>query len=252
MRASGDGISSASRKRGRRMDMDERSPISLKSLREQVYEYLRESMNRGDLMPGSFMNLGEISARLGISKTPLRDALLQLETEGFVRILPRRGCVVQTVNLEDIRDIYQIIGALEASVVLEVGHRLQTSVDAMRRMVAEMRSCLAKDDFNGFYDANLRFHNAYLLLSSNEPLKRVVQLQKQRLYDFPRRQTCVKEWEVASTEEHSTFVDRVADGRLAEAAAFMRDVHWSFALQEKFIAQYYADALRSQARESGV
>ena len=58
--------------------MDEKSPISLKSLREQVYDYLREAMNTGDLVPGSFMNLGEISARLGISKTPLRDALLQL------------------------------------------------------------------------------------------------------------------------------------------------------------------------------
>ncbi len=241
----------SNRKAGLR-DMDEKSPISLKSLREQVYDYLRESMNTGDLVPGSFMNLGEISTRLGISKTPLRDALLQLETEGFVRILPRRGCVVQTVTLEDIRDMYQIIGALEASVVLEVGRRLQGSVESMRRLVEEMRACLARDDFNGFYDANLRFHNAYLLLSANEPLKRVVQLQKQRLYDFPRRQTFVKEWEVASTGEHDAFVKLVAEGRLEEAAAFVRDVHWSFALQEKFISQYYADALRAQAREGHV
>ena len=228
--------------------MDEKSPISLKSLREQVYDYLREAMNTGDLVPGSFMNLGEISARLGISKTPLRDALLQLETEGFIRILPRRGCMVQTVTMEDIRDMYQIIGALEASVVLEVGRRLQASVESMRKLVKEMRFCLGEDDFNGFYEANLRFHNSYLLLSANEPLKRVVQLQKQRLYDFPRRQTFVKEWEVASTGEHDTFVDLVAEGRLEAAASFVRDVHWSFALQERFIAQYYTDAIR-HARE---
>lgn len=232
--------------------MDEKSPLSLKSLREQVYDYLRESMNTGELAPGSFMNLGEISARLGISKTPLRDALLQLETEGFVRILPRRGCVVQTVTIEDVRDIYQIIGALEASVVLEVGGRLGAQVPLMRTLVEDMEQCLRKDDFNGFYDSNLRLHNAYLDLSANESLKRVVRLQKQRLYDFPRRQTFVKEWEMASTTEHGTFVELVAQGRIDEASAFVRDVHWSFSLQEQYVAQYYQDAAKTMERAGGV
>ncbi|MGB5881972.1 MAG: GntR family transcriptional regulator, partial [Thermoanaerobaculia bacterium] len=60
--------------------------LNLKSLREQVYDYLREAMNRGDLAPGATLDLNAISRRLGVSRTPLRDALLQLETEGFVTI----------------------------------------------------------------------------------------------------------------------------------------------------------------------
>ena len=91
--------------------------LTLKTLREQVYDYLRESLNRGDLVPGATVDLAKLSGKLGVSKTPLRFALFQLENEGFVTILPRRGCVVNVLTLGEIRGIYQIIGSLESSVV---------------------------------------------------------------------------------------------------------------------------------------
>lgn len=65
--------------------------IYVKSLREQVYEFLRKELTEGKLIPGSSVNLTEISEQLGISKTPLRDALIQLEAEGFVTIAPGAG-----------------------------------------------------------------------------------------------------------------------------------------------------------------
>ena len=65
--------------------------LQTRSLREQVYEFLRAEMNRGGLEIGTFLDLGALAEHLGISRTPLRDALLQLEVEGFVEILPRRG-----------------------------------------------------------------------------------------------------------------------------------------------------------------
>jgi DNA-binding GntR family transcriptional regulator len=67
--------------------------INAKSLREQVYDYIREELSRGKLTPGMAINLNEISQELGISKTPLRDALLQLDTEGFVTISPAAACL---------------------------------------------------------------------------------------------------------------------------------------------------------------
>ena len=63
-------------------------------MREQVYEYLRDEISNRKLLPGATININEISRQLGISKTPLRDAIIQLETEGFVTILPRRGVTV--------------------------------------------------------------------------------------------------------------------------------------------------------------
>jgi DNA-binding GntR family transcriptional regulator len=69
------------------------------SLREQVYHFFRQQMQSGMLAPGASINLNEISKKLAISKTPLRDALIQLETEGFVTILPRRGIIVNKLPL---------------------------------------------------------------------------------------------------------------------------------------------------------
>ena len=106
--------------------------VLLKTLREQVYDYLREALNRGDLAPGVAINLAEISEKLGVSKTPLRFALIQLENEGFVTIIPRRGCVVNILTLAEIRYIYQIIGALESSVILAEFRRITPKVT--RRM----------------------------------------------------------------------------------------------------------------------
>ena len=94
--------------------------IDLRSLREQVYEYLQIEIQEGRLIPGSYIKLNEISKRLGISKTPLRDAIIQMECEGFVSILPRKGVLLKRLTLDEIRDILQILGALEGSVLRSV------------------------------------------------------------------------------------------------------------------------------------
>jgi len=94
--------------------MDARPLLNIKSLKEQVYEYLREQMRRGDLKPGSVIEMEETSKKLGVSKTPLRDALLQLEMEDFVTILPRRKVVVNVLTLQDIRNYYEVMGRWRA------------------------------------------------------------------------------------------------------------------------------------------
>ena len=76
---------------------------------------------------------------------------------------------------------------------------------------------------------------------------------KHRLYDFPRRTLLIKEWELASTEEHAAFVDLLEHGDARGAADYLRDVHWSFTVQERFVRQYYfagRDAARAAPSES--
>jgi DNA-binding GntR family transcriptional regulator len=226
--------------------MVKKKQIHLKTLREQVYDYLRMALNRGDLVPGVSINLNEISDNLGISKTPLRFALLQLESEGFVTILPRRGCVVKVLTLEEIRNIYQIIGALESSVILSQFSRIKPNVtEKMRQLNQRARAALEEDDFGRYYENNLKLHNCYLHLSSNELLVRFVSTLKNRLYDFPRRKWHIKEWEVNSTGEHAEFVRLLEQREEKKAADFIRDVHWSYEVQEKFIRQYYVEALET-------
>jgi DNA-binding GntR family transcriptional regulator len=229
--------------------MEGRGVLYLKSLREQVYDYLREAINRGELEPGSFIDQNRLSAELGTSRTPLRDALIQLETEGFVTILPRRGVQVNRLTLDDIRHLYEIIGALEGVALMSGFDRITSAHTAgMGSLNERMRAAVAGGDFNTYYDLNLAFHDVFLGLSDNQGLVRTVEVSKQRLYDFPRERDFVREWELKSTDEHAELVRLIDSGQARAAADFLRDVHWSFEVQWPYIAQYYhADADEGQA-----
>lgn len=214
--------------------------IELRSLRLQVYEHLKELMNEGRLRPGSFLDLRSLEEDLGISRTPLRDALLRLESEGFVEILPRRGVQIAELTLERIRDIYQIIGALEASVLrslpIAVADALPPEMSALNQ---DMIDALAAFDYDRFYERNAAFHDCFLELSANSELVDRVHILKQRLYDFPKHHEVIPEWEERSTLEHESIVELLAAGKPGAAADFIRDVHWSFVVQSPFIRRYY-------------
>jgi DNA-binding GntR family transcriptional regulator len=214
--------------------------LKMQLLKEQVYDYLREKMRTGEISPGSEINLDETSRKLGVSRTPLRDALLELEMEGFVTIYPRRGVVVNRLSLRDIRNFYEIIGALESSALLSAFHNLgDREVRGMERLIERMTKALEAGDFDRYYRHNLDFHETYLDLCGNENLVGVVRTLKKRLYDFPRQRGFIKEWEEASIGEHRELLHLIAAGLAAEAAAYVRDVHWSFPVQERYIRLYY-------------
>jgi len=218
----------------------EATPLQTRSLREQVYDFLRAEMARGGLQPGGFLDLNELAARLGISRTPLREALLHLESQGFVTVLPRRGFRLNALTLDDIRHFYEIIGALEAAALRSVGSSLGPADFArMRALDAAMADAVAARDFDRYYEANLAFHDVYLRRSDNARLVSHVHLLKQRLYDWPRRETMVQAWEQHSVVEHEAFLGLLERGAVEEAAAHLQNVHWSFAVQERFIQAYY-------------
>jgi len=214
--------------------------IQIQSLREQVYRYFRDEMQAGHLAPGAAINLNTMSRELGVSKTPLRDALIQLETEGFVTILPRRGVMVRPLSLEEIRDCYGIIGALEASVVQDIFDAIDSdAVRRLKRFNEDQRNAFADGDYNMYYQRNLDFHQIFLALSPNTTLLKIIAPMKQRLYDFPR-QIYVADWEMRNMDEHDQFVAMIESGDAGGAARLMREIHWSYSAQEPYILKFYA------------
>ena len=224
----------------------------LRSLREEVYERLRSLMNRGRLRPGKYLDLNALARQIGISRTPLRDALLRLECEGFVEIHGRRGVRVAPLTLDRIRHIYEILAALESTALRDVADRITlATVVRMKELNREMVRALDGSDFARFYDANLTFHDTYLNLSDNTEMVRQIHLLKQRLYDFPRLKGFVPEWERASVEEHQALIRLLEQGNVAAAADLLRDVHWSFSYQEAFVRRYYAAQTGAAAADDG-
>ena len=215
--------------------------LNLKSLKAQVYDYLRQQFQQHRLQPGEVINMEATAKKLGISKTPLRDALIQLEMEGFVTISPRRGIFVNALPLDEIREFYQVIGALESSALQEAFPRLGAAgIKKMDQLNRQMQKAIDHDDFDIFYQKNLLFHDSFIDLCGNKTLIRIVGNLKKRLYDFPQQRLWIKEWEQSSIREHQEIVDFLAAGDPHSAALYLRDVHWSFTVQEKYIRKYYA------------
>ena len=222
------------------MDMAEKGILNIKSLKEQVYEYLRGQLGKGEILPGSSINMDETCHKLGVSRTPLRDALLQLEMEGFVSILPRRGVIVNHLTLQDIKNYYEIIGALESAALMADFERVkETQIQKMYALNAEMKQAIDQDDFNQYYQKNLLFHDVFLNRCENKNLVKIVNTLKRRLYDFPRQEGFVKQWEVTSIDEHQELVRLIEEGKKEQASNYIRDVHWSYDVQEKFLKKYY-------------
>jgi DNA-binding GntR family transcriptional regulator len=220
---------------------DAKGTLNLKSLKEQVYDYLRQQFQKHKLQPGAVINMDATAKKLGVSKTPLRDALIQLEMEGFVTISPRRGIFVNALPLEEIREFYQVIGALESAALQQAFPRLGApGVKKMDMLNRQMQKAIDAEEFDLFYQKNLLFHECFIELCGNRNLERIVGNLKKRLYDFPQKRQWIKEWEQASIGEHQEIVDFLAAGDAQSAALLLRDVHWSFAVQEKFIRKYYA------------
>jgi DNA-binding GntR family transcriptional regulator len=213
--------------------------VNTTPLREQVYTYLRKQMNLGALIPGSTINLGEIAKQLGISKTPLRDALIHLEIEGFVTILPRRGVRVNLLELRDVKNAYEAMGIIETSIVLYCFKSISRShIAQLEELNQKMVADIKKNDFTRLFDLNLQFHDVYLNVSDNDYLKKFIIPIKQRLYDFPRK-NYIKEWEMRNCEEHQLFIDHLKSGSSEDAANILKNVHWSFDFQKDFIKKFY-------------
>ncbi len=81
-----------------------------KTLREKIVEVLRDAIIRQKIRPGERITELEVAERFGISRTPIREAFRQLESEGFLTIVPRKGAVVSDIKEQDIRDFYEIKG----------------------------------------------------------------------------------------------------------------------------------------------
>ncbi len=194
-------------------------------LRTQVYEYLRQELKAESLKPGMFVSMKQIMETLDIGRTPLRDALLQLQNEGFVTFLPQRGIRINELTQQDIEDNYEMLGALDSRILLSVFDRIgPPEIETMKRLNQELGANLAGKKFALYWDLNTAFHHIYLDLSSNAPILKQLNIIRQRLFEFGKKDWSLK-MKKMNYSEHLTIIELIKKGHAVEAADFMRDVH---------------------------
>ena len=201
-------------------------------LRTQVYDYLHKQLADGALKPGDLISCNKIAATLGVGRTPLRDALLQLQAEGFVIFYPQRGVLVREFNLAELLKLYEVCGALDAQVLSSVFDRMgEAELAEMRRCQVSMRSCLESGDFKLFVGQNIKLHTVYLDLCTNDVLVAMLTNVRRRMFEFSwdnwRREWGTK-WRRQNCSEHEELIGLIESGKRREAADFLKDVHWSY------------------------
>jgi DNA-binding GntR family transcriptional regulator len=146
------------------------SEIKPINLREQVVEQVKTAIIEGRLKPGDHMVEATLTKQLGVSRTPLREALILLEREGLVESFPNRGTFVRTFDLSDVNTIFSMRIALEnfaADLIIKILDK--TDFDKLEGLIEEQRRYIRSKDFKHVRTTDMSFHR-YLIERSEHPL----------------------------------------------------------------------------------
>lgn len=144
-----------------------------KTLKEQIVDSIKEAIAVGELKPGEKICETKLAEELGISRTPLREAIQILESEGFLRVMPRRGAVVSEYSKKDIKDIYEIKAALEGLAArLATKNMSDAAIDKLEEINDQLKSMTLSNEksVGRFFKIHNQFHDVFLKASDNERL----------------------------------------------------------------------------------
>ena len=142
-------------------------------LSEEVADYVRTRIMSGEVRPGDFIRLDETAATLGVSVTPVREALLTLRGEGLVDLVPRRGYLVSPMSRQDVEDIFWLQAELSKRIVDRAITRFDAAaLDNHSRLVEDFEAAVAAGDADGVVSAQYAIHRSINRASRSDKLSR--------------------------------------------------------------------------------
>jgi DNA-binding GntR family transcriptional regulator len=191
------------------------------SLVDGAYDALKEAIRNNVFAPGYQGSEGEIASRLGMSRTPVHEAVIRLQEEGLVRVLPRRGVVVCAISPDDMREIYGVIIALESAsselLAEKPGDERGPIADELDGLNARMRSALAADDLDDWAKADERFHQLLVERSGNGRLARMFGTIMDQSHRARMLTLRLRPKPTSSVREHRAIVDAIRRGEARKA-----------------------------------
>ncbi len=199
-------------------------------LRDEIRDELMDRIITGRIASGTSIRVTDLAADLDVSPTPAREALTQLEREGFVYTEPNRGFFVKPLNQHEAREIYEVLSELERMAVrvqgtISVEHHRDLS--KLNREISKHRS-----DPKGLVLADNRWHRKLIDACGNTTLSEVIEQLRQRntRYGYAWMQVSGKAGD--SRKDHSKIADLLRDGAVEDAATLIKE-HWH--RSQKFI-----------------
>lgn len=191
----------------------------------QAYQTLKGLLMDNALKPSASYLETELADMLGMSRTPVREAVLQLESEGFLSIRPRHGITILPISIEDMREIYELLTELEPYAAERLARRGLS--DAGRELlmshVSAMEAALEADDLVAWADADEAFHMDLVRLAGNQRLSRMVATFWDQVHRARMATLTLRPRPVRSNEDHRQLVDYLAAGDWQAASKLHRD-----------------------------
>ena len=203
--------------------------LTPKALYEQVAEQLRQRIFQRELEPGSWIDELKIAEQMGISRTPLREAIKVLAAEGLVTMKVRRGAYVTEMSDKDLRDVYHLLALLESDAAAVVAERATVQqLQALQTLHEELeRSVHDRDQFFFF---NERFHMQLLALADNRWRDQLV-ADLRKVMKLNRHNSLLKQGRIAeSLQEHRTIMQAL-HARQPETARQALQAHFAHGLE---------------------
>lgn len=204
-------------------------PLAPRALYQEVAERLRQQIFGRELEPGSWIDELKLCAELGISRTPMREALKVLAVEGLVTMKVRRGAYVTEMSERDVREAYQLLALLESDAAARVAETAsEAELTELQALHEELEHSIGQRD--AFFSANERFHLRILEIEGNRWRQQMVN-DLRRVMKLNRHHSLFKQGRLAeSLAEHRELMAALARRDVAASARLVRQ-HFDNGLQ---------------------
>ncbi|MEX0277878.1 MAG: GntR family transcriptional regulator [Ruegeria sp.] len=194
---------------------------------------LRQMILSGELAAGTDHLESELAATLGMSRTPVREAALMLESKGLLEMRPRKGVRILPVSSEDMREIYDILTELEslaAQRAAEAGYSKE-DLAVLAASIAQMDKAIKTEDLEAWAEADELFHQELVRLGGNKRIEAIVAMMSDQVRRARATTLFIRPLPVKSNEDHRAVFQAICEGRPDEA----HDRHREHRLQAKAI-----------------
>ena len=187
--------------------------ISTQPLGEIIHGYLKKMIMRGDIPDNQRLSEGELVKMMGVSRTPIRQALERLEQQGFIRKLSYGGYEIKRLTRKDIEEIYGIRSVLESYAASLATKRItQATLRKLEQIIQRSRTALDNDDLSAFVELNTKFHDSLYQASGSEQLYLMIQNLGDYLHRYRKVILFLKSNRKDSLRDHETMMSGMRAG----------------------------------------
>ena len=219
------------------------------SLSEQAYVTIRAMILELRLLPGQSILVHELASQLGMSRTPVREAVARLSTEGLVTTVPRKGMVVTIPTVDAMREIYEIIAGVEGQAMKLAAERADdVMIKRLEQAVDAQEDALARDDLAAWVYADRQFHDLIIQAAGNKRMVELMRLYDGHLHRVRLATIHLRPKPTRSTSDHRSAIEVIRQ-RDGDRARDLHIAHRERALAEmlRVVGDYSALVLRASA-----